>query len=82
MKITNRIVEAYLNCKYKAYQLLKGDTGLHYSFNVGLHCEATTLFRLGSGGFEVDYAIQSSGVDSLEYEKDRRYAGLRVAISS
>ena len=34
MKITNRIVEAYLNCKYKAYLLLKGETGTPHNHEV------------------------------------------------
>jgi predicted RecB family nuclease len=34
MKITNQIVEAYLNCKYKAYLLLKGETGTPHDYEV------------------------------------------------
>jgi len=34
MKITNSIVEAHLNCKYKAYLLLKGETGTPHDYEV------------------------------------------------
>ena len=34
MKITNRIVEAYLECKYKAHLLSKGETGTPNDFSV------------------------------------------------
>ena len=34
MKITNRIVKAHLNCKYKAYLLLKGETGTPHDYEV------------------------------------------------
>ena len=34
MKITNRIVEAYLNCKYKAYLLMNGETETPHDYSV------------------------------------------------
>ena len=34
MKTTNRIVEAYLNCKYKAHLLFKGETGSPHDYKV------------------------------------------------
>jgi len=34
MKITKRILEAYLNCKHKAHLLLKGETGTPHDYEV------------------------------------------------
>ena len=34
MRITNRIVEAYLDCRYKAQLLLKGETGPPHDYEV------------------------------------------------
>jgi len=34
MKITNRVVENYLNCRYKAFLALKGETGTPHDYEV------------------------------------------------
>jgi predicted RecB family nuclease len=42
MKITDHVAEAYLSCKYKAYLLLKGETGTPHDYEVlmdGLRAE-------------------------------------------
>jgi hypothetical protein len=37
MRITNRVVEAYLCCKFKAYLLLRGETGTPHDYEVLLN---------------------------------------------
>ena len=34
MKITNRVIEAFLDCRYKAYLFLKGETGSPHDYEV------------------------------------------------
>ena len=34
MKITRRIVEAYLDCNYKSYLLLNGETGTSHDYEI------------------------------------------------
>lgn len=34
MKITNRVVENYLNCRYKAFLALKGEIGTPHDYEV------------------------------------------------
>jgi len=37
MRITNRVVEAYQDCEYKAHLLLKGEIGAQHEYEMLLH---------------------------------------------